>query len=492
MELVVDARKAHRRRAALLVLLLLLWPAGSHAQTVVDFWSDASWSTADAAGQPVGPAMLVCLNASVAGSCPAGATSWDWPLADAYRQFVEIPNARWIWGPGNTPASPSHLALYTFTRTFDLPGTPLTGVVQMTADDRVELRVNGVLAGVVGSVQTGQAWPLAAFDILPLLVPGRNTIAFTAQNGPTSFGLGQDSYSNNPAGVVFGGRITVGAAGVPGPPTGFSVAASGSDVRLAWGPPVSGGAPTGYTLLARLVPGGPVVGSLALGNVVSFNLTGPDGVFYVSLQGTNASGAGAESAQVAVALPAAVQPPNAPVGLTATVTGTTVVISWLPPPAGSIPAAYLVEAGVVPWFTRAIGTATLPGPARSLVVTDVPDGVYYVRVAGRNAGGSSPPSAELTVVVGAAAVPGTPAFEYVQVVGRTVTVGWLPAAGLPATHYLLAASTSPDGPLSAPVMVTGTSLVVPSVPPGTYYLHVRAATAAGASTPSPPFLVVVP
>lgn len=490
---VTTGRRARRRAGWAAALWLWAWPSASHAQQVVDFWSDPSWGVSDANNQPVGSAMVVCLTAIVANACPPGATSWQWPAPDVYPAYPDIPNARWIWAPGTTPSSPSNLATYTFTRTLTLAGAPLAGTIFMTADDRVEVRVNGVLAGAVGSVQVADRWPLQSFDILPLLVPGQNTIAVTAQNGPTSFGLGQDSYSNNPAGVVFGGRITVGVAGAPGVPIAFNATASGRSARFSWGPPTTGGTPTEYRLHARLLPGGPVAGSVSVGTALSLtvDLIAP-GVYYVSVQGYNANGPGAESPVVAVTVPAPTQLPGAPIALASTVSGSTLILSWDLPRSGGLPSSYLVEAGTQPWFTTAIGTASVAAPLTSLIVPAVPAGVYYVRVTALNGAGRGAASTEVTVEVGGAAVPATPTFTSVQVVGRTVTAQWVEGAGTRPTHYLLAASTSADGPLSAPVSVTGTSVVAANVPSGVYYLQLRAVSAAGASSPSPPLLVVVP
>ncbi len=481
----------------LLVLCLWLWPAPSQAQQVIDFWSDNTWSTTDAAGQAVGPAMFVCLNAAVPDNCPAGATFWDWPILTYYADYPQIPEAHWIWGPGNTAASPSNLAAYTFTRAFTLNGIPLAGTVYMTADDRVEVRVNGVLAGTAGSIQVANTWPLATIDILPLLVPGQNTIAFTAQNGPTSFGRGLDNYSNNPAGVVFGGRITVDVAGVPGPPTALTATVADRTARFHWGTPMSGGTPTSYALLARYTPGGPVVGSLPAGDTLSVLVNDiPPGLYYVSVQGSNASGPGAESNPVVVSVPGLVQPPGAPVNLVSSITGSTLTLSWSPSNTGGPPTAYLLEAGTTPWFTTAIGTATVSSTVHSLTVPEVPPGVYYVRVAALNGGGRSDDSVELTVLVGTALLPAVPAFRVALVIGHTVTLQWGAGSGLDPTHYLLAATSggpfAPEGPLSAPVTVADTSLVVTDVPSGTYWVYVRAVAPAGASSPSASLPVVVP
>lgn len=91
------------------------------------------------------------------------------------------------------------------------------------------------------------------------------------------------------------------------------------------------------------------------------------------------------------------------------------------------------------------------------------------------------------------APPGTPQNLTGAAVGTTVTLDWLPPAsgGVP-TGYLVQASGSPGGPLLATLPLSGTSVVVPNVPYGTYYVRVRATNADGQSAPSNEIAVVVP
>ncbi len=91
-----------------------------------------------------------------------------------------------------------------FARTFVLAGRPTSGWIEIAADDSAEVRVNGE---VVGSIGGGSYGSLTRFDLSSPLKPGRNTIAIKATNGPW---CGTCPFSQNPAGVVFGGMITVG------------------------------------------------------------------------------------------------------------------------------------------------------------------------------------------------------------------------------------------------------------------------------------------
>jgi hypothetical protein len=130
---------------------------------------------------------------------------------------------------------------------------------------------------------------------------------------------------------------------------------------LSWSPPNSGGAPTGYTLIARLAAGAPPVVTLPLGPVTPFGATAPNGTFAISLAATNASGTGPESPGVSVTFPGgAPPPPAAPTGVGVSVAGSTATF------------------------------VAFPG---------VPSGTYYLRLTATNAAGTSPPSNEVAVTV---------------------------------------------------------------------------------------------
>jgi hypothetical protein len=67
--------------------------------------------------------------------------------------------------------------------------------------------------------------------------------------------------------------------------------------------------------------------------------------------------------------------------------------------------------------------------------------------------------------------------------GTTVTLSWTASAG-PVTGYLVEASVVPSGPLVASLPVGGTTLVVPNVPPGVYFVRVRSLNGGAQSAPS--------
>lgn len=89
--------------------------------------------------------------------------------------------------------------------------------------------------------------------------------------------------------------------------------------------------------------------------------------------------------------------------------------------------------------------------------------------------------------------PAPPEALTTQVSGNTVTLLWRPSAmGPRPTSYLLEAWSTPGGPPIASAVVSGTSVTVPDVTNGAYYVTVRALNAYGASGPSNMALVIVP
>lgn len=185
-----------------------------------------------------------------------------------------------------------------------------------------------------------------------------------------------------------------------------------------------------------------------------------------------------------VATSAQAQVPGAPT-LSASASGQTVSVSWTPV-AGAL--AYRVEAGVTP--TQALAGYEV-GPLTSFTLPNVPQGVYYLRVFGRNASGLGAPSNVVGVTVSTAALPpAAPTGLVASVSGSTVTLtAQLPAG--PLTGLLLVAGLSPGTALAAiPLNVAGTN-TIPNVPPGVYYGRLVALGAGGPSAPSNEVQIVV-
>lgn len=182
--------------------------------------------------------------------------------------------------------------------------------------------------------------------------------------------------------------------------------------------------------------------------------------------------------------------PTAPTDLAHTVAGTTVTLTWQPGP-GTAPTGYVVEAALTPGGPA---IASLPVSLATLTVTQVPEGVYFVRVRGVNAEGVGQPSTEIVVIVGSfcGAVPEAPTALTSTTSLGVVSFAWTPAApGCAPTHYLLRAGSAPGLFNLASLNVGPQTTFVTSAPPGTYHVRVHAVNAIGMSAASNEELVSV-
>ena len=97
------------------------------------------------------------------------------------------------------------------------------------------------------------------------------------------------------------------------------------------------------------------------------------------------------------------------------------------------------------------------------------------------------------MVVGTPVVPPTSPFGLEAVVaGATVTFNWAaPSTGTGPFQYRLEAGTAPGLANLGNLTVAGTSLSAPGVPPGIYYVRVRAVGAGGVGPAGNEVTVVV-
>src|SRR5262245_30090790 len=108
---------------------------------------------------------------------------------------------------------------------------------------------------------------------------------------------------------------------------------SDSTVLLSWTAPAAGGAPASYVLQAGTASGVTSLANAITGSALpTLTITGvPNGTYYFRVLAENASGAGAASNEAIVHVGAAACAPGAPTGLTSTVSGFTVTLSWQAP-----------------------------------------------------------------------------------------------------------------------------------------------------------------
>ncbi len=175
--------------------------------------------------------------------------------------------------------------------------------------------------------------------------------------------------------------------------------------------------------------------------------------------------------------------PAPPTGLQASVTGNLLTLTWQAP---ALPVSgYVIEAGTASGLTN---IASVPVPAAPTTITaPVANGTYFIRVRAIAQGVPSAPSNEVSVTIGCGGPPPAPlGFAVTQgPSGNPVQFSWTPPAQPVSSFRLEAGSASGLANLATVHLPgTATSFAVPGVPPGTYYVRLRALNACGASAPS--------
>lgn len=179
----------------------------------ISFSSDSTWSVSQS-NQELGAAITVCLNDVAPTNCPASATLYNYTGNGWDTDLSSIPGANWIWAPNITDQTPNaSLDSYSFSKIVNLPVAPVTAQIFIACDDFASIYVNDVFVASIGSItdqnQAVLGQQLTSFNITDYLTAGDNVIRIDGQNGPDAFtGVTDPLYSENPAGVVFGGSIS--------------------------------------------------------------------------------------------------------------------------------------------------------------------------------------------------------------------------------------------------------------------------------------------
>ena len=167
-------------------------------------------------------------------------------------------------------------------------------------------------------------------------------------------------------------------------------------------------------------------------------------------------------------------------------------MTWTAPTAGPVPTGYVLEAGSAVGLSN---LAAVPLNARSFTFDPIPGGFFFLRVRAVAGSFAGPATPDVMINVGnVPAPPGPPQNFSVSRSGSTATLSWgAPLVGT-ATSYIIEAGTA-TGLSNIGVVDTGstaTTLSVPGVPPGTYYLRVRAVNALGSSPVSNERTLIMP
>ena len=388
----------------------------------------------------------------------------------------------------------------------------------------IDLAAAGGSGTITVTATPGTAWSVTSdspwLTVAPASGMGNGTLTYRAEYNDTA--------TSRSAQVSINGvwiAIAQEADVAPGVPRLLTAALSPPNVQFTWQPPSSGGRAMRYqveiastaaftqarflqtdvgaapTMRVSTLPPGEYyarvsalngIGIGAPSDAVRFTMTAPPAGGGGGGGGTGGGGTSSGGSPAPTPNPGESGSPFAPRDVGAQVVGSRVAISWAPPRQGTA-LSYQVEAGLAPGRTDYV----LPTTARSIAVTNVPKGIYYVRVRTVTAAGPTFASLEIAVGVGVAVggpAPAAPTNFSAAVAGANVTLRWSPGVlrdALP-THYVLEAGLSP-GASNAAVMQVGVQTVinVSAVPPGVYYVRVRAANGATLSAPSNEVIVVV-
>jgi len=317
-------------------------------------------------------------------------------------------------------------------------------------------------------------------------------------------GSGAITYSvaRNPTTVTRSATIAINAATVtftqepntvPGPPSALTAIVDKPVVRLAWQAPAGGDV---QRYLIELAANPHFTGETVVHTpdaATSYQAQGlPPNQYWVRVSAVNDIGVGVASAAIAFTVPPdALAAPAAPVNLRWSLTGSRLSLTWQA--GGGGPAAYfIVDAGLAPGridLSLPTGSAA-PGS----VYDGVPPGVYFVRVRAVNSAGVSAPSDEVAVYVGIPPPPAPPVNLRASVAGATVTLQWTPgslAMTGPPTQFVVEAGSAPGAADHGYYVIAATGVVAAGVPPGTYYVRVRAGNGTGWSAPSNEIVVRV-
>lgn len=190
--------------------------------------------------------------------------------------------------------------------------------------------------------------------------------------------------------------------------------------------------------------------------------------------------------------PAPVPPSN----LRALSAAGSVQLSWDPANSGPVPERYVVSYG--PAQGRYTSARGVSHPETSLTISGLAFGRYYASVVATTGGGAliSPPSNEVAFDISSTTsqVLNPPNNLVAAAAGRTVTVSWRPPSdGLVPASYRLEAGFAPGQvAASLPISHPQTTVTVPGVGDGRYFLRVRALAANLLSLPSSEVVIDVP
>lgn len=353
-----------------------------------------------------------------------------------------------------------------------------TATVTPTATPAPTAQITATLQGSNTAVVTWQTANAATASINGQTVglSGNASVTITATTTFTITARAADGRT-----ATASATVTLQAPSAPGSPRTLTASVSGSRATLAWQAPTTGGATTHYVIDVGTKSGkADVLSNYNVGNVLSTFGDLARGTYYARVRAANASGVSGYSNEVQFTIGRRLRSPT---NVSVKWTGTTATVSWVPSSADSaadVPTNYVLEAGTAPGERN---VATLSVGNTTTFTTEVPSGIYYVRIKAENAEGESVPSEDIEV-----RAPGTPEAprELIQSgSGAHVILLWYaPKTGTAPTGYVIEAGSAPGLADLASIQVGDVGKFETMAPPGTYHVRVRSLNARGLSTPS--------
>ena len=204
------------------------------------------------------------------------------------------------------------------------------------------------------------------------------------------------------------------------PPTNLYVSAlSGNTVTFRFTAPTVGPAATGFLLEGGVNPGEVLASVLTGSDAPIFTVVAPSGSFYVRARAISGSQISDTSNEIRIHVNVPVAP-SAPDLFSSVVNGNAIVLGWRNTFAGGVPTQIVLD--ITGSATNQIQLGVLEGVA----VNNLPPGTYTMSLRALNSGGSSPPSAPVTVTIPGpcSGPPAAPSNFLAYVVGTTVYVVW--------------------------------------------------------------------
>jgi hypothetical protein len=199
--------------------------------------------------------------------------------------------------------------------------------------------------------------------------------------------------------------------------------------------------------------------------------------------GGAACGASTEQRNTSQSCTSAPAAPASPVQFKAAMRGSQVSLSWQPATTGGAPTGYRLWVGTGGTWQFANGI----GVGETMVTGNLPAGQYQALVTAFNAQGESAAAPRLDFRVGAKLRPGSPAGFTASLENNIAVLSWTAPAGDvedAPTGYIVEAGSAAGLTNLGRLPVGPVNQFQTAVPPGTYFVRVRAINDVGMSAPS--------